>query len=650
MSAQESHQVAPGIVLRLRIVFLTISLVLIGALSAGSIQVNALNRSVMQLTQSSVPVFVRTKETERNLKDLLLLLQRIDRVDQLEELAPLSSELTERLSALHANTSELTGAGSSADAAALMKDAVLRIDLGASKTVETKRAIIRHEQTLRQQIEALHRLHESMRSLLEDLSYQAADTAQRSLLARHTSGADERDSIEQIYNQKLIAANAITSISLGIEAARDIVSGLPNISEAEELEKIEQALRFKLRGIVVLIGQLQDSTARAEMAALVVRMRSLLFNHAGIIEESGMLQTSLTVLAAQKTEKFAPVELISTLSNQLTETAERQINEANTNLAKTTDSMVVGLLFALLLSLATIGWALIFIVERQINKRMACLTRAVRAIADGQTAYSVDVYGADELGKMATALEVFKLNALELQRSNIELEKFAYVAAHDLRSPLRAIQDLTEWTLEDSENVFSEEGRENMALLQKRIGRLNQLLSDLLTYSRVGKEADDLAEISLRDVVKETADMLDPDDKFQIRYSGTHDAIVTYATPLRQIFLNLISNSIKHHDQTSGNITVVADYRLGRIFCSVQDDGPGIPPRYHDRIFGLFQTLQSRDQVEGSGLGLAIIRKSLERYGGSISVHSDPDHARGTMFTFEMPEESEAGKIINQAA
>lgn len=189
----------------------------------------------------------------------------------------------------------------------------------------------------------------------------------------------------------------------------------------------------------------------------------------------------------------------------------------NTDLSRATQSLVLTVSLTAFASLITIIVASFYIVERQINRRMARLTTAVLSIADGDTDYAVDVDvdvdGPDELGKISKALEVFKLNAKELSRSNTELEKFAYAAAHDLRSPLRAIQDLIEWTMEDRDNNFSADGEQNMALLQNRIERLNRLLSDLLEYSRVGQEETDITELSLGAVVQEMGDFLDPDGR-----------------------------------------------------------------------------------------------------------------------------------------
>ncbi len=131
-----------------------------------------------------------------------------------------------------------------------------------------------------------------------------------------------------------------------------------------------------------------------------------------------------------------------------------------------------------------------------------------------------------------------------------------------------------------------------MDLLQSQIKRLNFLLSNLLEYSRVGQEYQDLTELSLDKIVHEIFDLVDPEKQFNITISGTTKRVTTYATPLRQIHLNLISNSVKHHDQSTGQITVQTYLKNNRIHMSVSGDGPGIPTPYQDCVFGLFETLK----------------------------------------------------------
>ncbi len=639
-----------GIVSRLRLVFLGISLVLLGALAVGAVQFRTLSRSVDQLALSSVPVFVSAADTERNLKTLLLLLQRVDGVNQLEDLGPLSAQLAGRLSILRTNIREFFDTEHSPNILANMTQALDKIDQGTTKILAETRAVLLQDNALAQKTQNLRDIGVSLRVLLEDVSFEAATSANLNLQTDSARVMIESDEVEQQYHHDLVIAHAFTEIALAVEAIIDTAVSLRNISGENELERAANTLQFKLRGVVGLIAQLEPGTARTDMASKILQIRDLIFDDLGIRNAVRDLQVRRANLDADKLAQLTPVEAISNLSNQLTDAARAQIESGKQGLTTATRQMSIILALSMFFSLVVIYWAMIFVVERQINKRMARLTNAVVAIAAGQTSYRVDVSGPDELGKMASALDVFKLNAHELHRSNAELEKFAYVAAHDLRAPLRAIQDLTEWTLEDPDNVFCEEGRENMSLVKQRIDRLNQLLQDLLEYARVGKDADHLVEVSISSVVEQTAEFLDPNGAFQISFLGPCDCVVTYATPLRQILLNLINNAIKHHDRKTGGITVKAEFMADCFSCSVHDDGPGISPKYHDKIFGLFQTLRPRDEVEGSGLGLAIIRKLLEYHDGTIRVQSDPDAHRGTCFVFEMPAKLVATQPLDQAA
>jgi signal transduction histidine kinase len=304
-------------------------------------------------------------------------------------------------------------------------------------------------------------------------------------------------------------------LTLQLDATFDKASSLLTLTDPKVIDINQYALRADLRGLVILMGQMPDSDTRLQLARVVRDTRNLLFSPEKIVSEvtaKAAKQTNLNTLLTGQNE---PIALISALSAQLNDGAKSRVFTANTDLSRATQSLVLTVSLTAFASLITIIVASFYIVERQINRRMARLTTAVLSIADGDTDYAVDVDvdGPDELGKISKALEVFKLNAKELSRSNTELEKFAYAAAHDLRSPLRAIQDLIEWTMEDRDNNFSADGEQNMALLQNRIERLNRLLSDLLEYSRVGQEETDITELSLGAVVQEMGDFLDPDGR-----------------------------------------------------------------------------------------------------------------------------------------
>jgi two-component system sensor kinase FixL len=223
-----------------------------------------------------------------------------------------------------------------------------------------------------------------------------------------------------------------------------------------------------------------------------------------------------------------------------------------------------------------------------------------------------------------------------LVRSNQALDEFAYAASHDLKAPLRVIDNTSKWLEEDLAEHLTDEMRENMQMLRGRVKRMDKLLNDLLAYSRIGRKTD--AEFS--EIVPGSALMADvltmvsPPAGFSIMVDPAFDDLPVCRMPLQQILMNLISNAIKHHDRKTGRIEVLVDPGEKMHTFMVKDDGPGIDARFHARIFDMFQTLKPRDQVEGSGMGLAMVRKNIEVFGGTIAVESE---GRGSTFRFTWP-------------
>jgi len=227
-----------------------------------------------------------------------------------------------------------------------------------------------------------------------------------------------------------------------------------------------------------------------------------------------------------------------------------------------------------------------------------------------------------------------------LERSNLELDAFAYAASHDLKAPLRVIHNASTWIEEDLVGHLTGETQENMNLLRSRVRRMDRLLDDLLEYSRIGRETDDrhTEAISGTVLMENIQGLISPPQGFIVDASPTMAGIQVFRMPLQQILINLISNAIKHHDKKAGRIEVsVADLGADWRF-SVKDDGPGIPAQYHDQIFKMFQTLKPRDQVEGSGMGLAMVRKHVEVAGGEL--HLESAVGQGSNFSFTWPKDN----------
>jgi signal transduction histidine kinase len=225
--------------------------------------------------------------------------------------------------------------------------------------------------------------------------------------------------------------------------------------------------------------------------------------------------------------------------------------------------------------------------------------------------------------------------ASELKHSNQELEQFAYVASHDLKAPLRGINNLAKWLEEDLQGVMEGETKENMDLLRRRVTRLESLLDDLLAYSRAGQKKDDAEIVNCNQIVKDIICLFDDLHlDLKVKIKGDLPIFSTQKSALELVLRNLINNAVKHHDRTEINIDVSAKQNGKFYRFSVNDDGPGIATEYHERIFEMFKTLKPRDEIEGSGMGLAIIKKLIDRQGGKIWVDSQADK-RGANFIFD---------------
>lgn len=253
----------------------------------------------------------------------------------------------------------------------------------------------------------------------------------------------------------------------------------------------------------------------------------------------------------------------------------------------------------------------------------------------GQQSLVAALHDEELRGLMASLEERVGERTRELQRINEELDQFAYVASHDLRAPLRAIDHLATWITEDAGELLPPRSREHLSKMRGRIARMERLLEDLLTYSRAGRQRGIPARIRMPDLVARVVDVLSPPDDFSVAVSGDTLPIYTLAVPLETVLRNLIGNAIKHHDRSDGRVVVHTE-RMGEwLRISVRDDGPGINPAFHERIFQMFQTLRPRDEVEGSGIGLSVVKKIIENMGGRIELESTP--GQGSTFIFTWP-------------
>ena len=228
-----------------------------------------------------------------------------------------------------------------------------------------------------------------------------------------------------------------------------------------------------------------------------------------------------------------------------------------------------------------------------------------------------------------------------LERNNRELDQFAYVASHDLKAPLRGIANLSQWIEEEIGEAISDQAKEYLDLLRGRIHRMEGLIEGILSYSRIGRTTHGAERIDTGALVADVIDLVSPPDGARITVAGDMPVLHTERLPLQQVFLNLISNALKYAGGSEARVTIASADAGEFAQFTVRDNGPGIAPEYHEKIWGIFQTLQPRDKVEGTGIGLALVRKTVENKGGRAWIESEPGAGAAFHFLWPKSEDTE---------
>lgn len=228
---------------------------------------------------------------------------------------------------------------------------------------------------------------------------------------------------------------------------------------------------------------------------------------------------------------------------------------------------------------------------------------------------------------------VKKTNSLEI--SNKELEHFAYIASHDLKAPIRGIDNLVTWIEEDSQGILSLESQEYILKIKKRIRRMNRLIEGILNYSRIDSGHDgDISEIDVNAILLELKEQYEHNPKININIAQDFPTIPGTAVHFKQVAANLIDNAIKYNDKPMTYIDIGYQFNQGKIIFSFKDNGPGIDQMFHPKIFELFQTLHPKDEYDSTGLGLAIVKKIIEQNGGQIWLTSEVQKETEFFFTW----------------
>jgi PAS domain S-box-containing protein len=223
----------------------------------------------------------------------------------------------------------------------------------------------------------------------------------------------------------------------------------------------------------------------------------------------------------------------------------------------------------------------------------------------------------------------------EAKRRANDLEQFAYVTSHDLKAPLRGIAHLADWLQEALQGKLNKEAVELFGILQDRVGRMHGLIEGLLEYARVGRAEAASGKVDTGVLLKEILDLLCFASEVVVDIAPDMPVVDADRLQLEQVFSNLIGNAIKHNTARQPHVWVTVRETGGFHEFSVSDDGPGIAPQYHDKVFMMFQTLTPRDVGNDNGIGLALVKRIVEEQGGSVILESEEN--KGSTFRFTWP-------------
>lgn len=224
-------------------------------------------------------------------------------------------------------------------------------------------------------------------------------------------------------------------------------------------------------------------------------------------------------------------------------------------------------------------------------------------------------------------------NLDDTELKNKELEQFAYITSHDLKAPLRGISSLASFIKEDLETGEIDSVYNHLSILQGRVKRLENLINGILNYSKIGKIK--LQPIDLDSLMREEFKNYQDLDNIRLTTQGKLPMINGDKTQVSQVVSNLIGNAVKYNDKKVCEICVSCNEKLEFYEITFEDNGPGIAPNYHQKIFEVFQTLTDKDTYESTGIGLSIVKKIIEKHEGTIKVESNGK--LGTKFIISYP-------------
>lgn len=276
--------------------------------------------------------------------------------------------------------------------------------------------------------------------------------------------------------------------------------------------------------------------------------------------------------------------------------------------------------------------------NQAVARRIQLIEGLANKVVQGDYTVKISDHEQDSLGNLATSLnhmtQTLDNSFTALENRNRELDQFAYVASHDLKAPLRGVVTVVKWIEDELPHELSPQMRQYLDMMKGRLHRLEDLINGLLAYARAGRTEQKLEEVDVNQLVREVTELVVP-PTFQLEIPTPLPVFTTDRLSLQQVFTNLIGNAAKYHHRPNGRITVRC-LDAGECYrFRVEDDGPGIAPQFHQKVFLMFQTLRDRHTAESTGIGLSIVKKIIEEQKGTIHIESA--EGEGAAFVFTWP-------------
>ncbi|MEV6260025.1 CHASE3 domain-containing protein [Streptomyces sp. NPDC051784] len=435
------------------------------------------------------------------------------------------------------------------------------------------------------------------------------------------------------------------------------VRGFALTGDTTFLEPYENGVRSeqdRLRKLRSLTGDDQpyardlDRIAEAAAQWRTVRADPLI----AAVRESGPTGASSLPILRSKAEFDALRSLYNTQQNHLDDARDRaraQLDDARTTRDQVLFALVVGFVLAVV--------SLSVLLQRVVGRPLAALTEASHRVRSGAFDNRIEVRGPSDVSAVAAAAEDMRRRLVaelaesqdretllseqtgELRRSNSELEQFAYVASHDLQEPLRKVASFCQLLEKRYGEELDDRGRQYIDFAVDGAKRMQVLINDLLTFSRVGRVQQSWKPVDLDaslDRALSNLTLAVEDSGATVVRDAPLPELLGEATSLTMVWQNLIGNAIKfRRDDVPCHITVGCVQEGEYWHLSVADNGIGIAPEFADKVFIIFQRLHARDEYEGTGIGLSLCRKIIEFHGGRIWLDPEPD--QGTLIHFTLP-------------